>query len=77
VTVVEAVSEREAAMVKVTAMEGAEPAAVKAATSAAVETTAAMPAAHLGHESIGTVFRRGHCARIDRRQRLGTLAGCG
>jgi len=78
---------REPAMAKAAAVQNMcapEAAAMKRRTTAmeasAVETSAtmaAMPAADLGRDPAGSVFRRGRTARIDQRKRLGALARCG
>jgi hypothetical protein len=65
-----------AAMEASAAAEAATPAAVEGASTATMAATA-MPATDFGRQPVGSVFRRGHSARVDQRQRLRALAGCG
>src|SRR3984893_8058139 len=46
-------------------------------TSAATMAATAMPAADFGRLPLGSIFRRGHSARVDQRQRLRALVSCG
>jgi hypothetical protein len=46
-------------------------------TAAAAMSTAAMSAADFSGESVRDVFRCGHSARVDQRQRFRAVAGCG
>jgi hypothetical protein len=56
----------------------AEPAMETASTTAVVTASAAaMAAAHFGRQSLRRIFSCGHGARIDQRQRLCALTGCG
>jgi hypothetical protein len=78
------VPERKAVMAESAAMKrrAAKTAAAMVVTPTAMVTaaamaTTAMPATDFGYESFGSVFRRWHGGRVDQRQRLGALAGCG
>jgi hypothetical protein len=65
------------------AVKGGAAATEAAASTTAVETSAAtmaataMPAADFGRQPLGGIFRRGHRARVDQRQRLRALVSCG
>src|ERR1700694_5643421 len=65
------------------AVKGGAAATEAAASTPAVETSAAtmaataMPAADFGRQPLGGIFRRGHSARVDQRQRLRALVSCG
>jgi hypothetical protein len=66
------VKHRAATMETTAAMEAT--ATVETATTMA--TAAAVPTLHFGRQSVRDLLRRGHCARIDQRQRFRALAGC-